>query len=387
MSNLKFSSASYADTKPHYHILDGLRGAAALMVVWYHVFEGFAFAEGSAIDVFNHGYLAVDFFFMLSGFVISYAYDDRWGKMSMGDFFKRRLVRLHPMIVMGAIIGTVTFLLGGCEKWDGAVTPMSGVMLAFFLTCCFIPAWPGAMHEVRGNGEMFPLNGPAWSLFFEYFGNICYALFIRRFSTKVLAIWTAILGVIYAWFAVFNVSGYECVGVGWTIMDNVNIFGGMLRMMFPFSLGMLLARNFKPTRVRGVFWLAIVMLFALFSVPFFPSVDGICMNGIFEMCCIMLVFPTLVWLGASGVTSDKVSASVCKFLGDISYPLYIVHYPVMYLFYAWLIKNRLYTLGETWQVVACVYATNVLLAFAALKLYDEPVRKWLATKLRIGVKK
>ena len=69
MSNLKFSSASYADTKPHYHILDGLRGAAALMVVWYHVFEGFAFAEGSAIDVFNHGYLAVDFFFMLSGFV------------------------------------------------------------------------------------------------------------------------------------------------------------------------------------------------------------------------------------------------------------------------------------------------------------------------------
>ena len=65
MTNKLISSASYADSKPHYHILDGLRGAAALMVVWYHVFEGFAFAEGSAIDVFNHGYLAVDFFFML----------------------------------------------------------------------------------------------------------------------------------------------------------------------------------------------------------------------------------------------------------------------------------------------------------------------------------
>ncbi len=103
------------------------------MVVWYHVFEGFAFAEGSAIDVFNHGYLAVDFFFMLSGFVISYAYDDRWNKMSMGDFFKRRLVRLHPMIVMGAIIGLVTFLLGGCMKWDGSVTPMSGVALALLV--------------------------------------------------------------------------------------------------------------------------------------------------------------------------------------------------------------------------------------------------------------
>ena len=394
MSNRLISSASYADSKPHYHILDGLRGAAALMVVWYHVFEGFAFAEGTngvegggLIDVFNHGYLAVDFFFMLSGFVISYAYDDRWENMSLRGFFKRRLVRLHPMIVMGAIIGTVTFLLGGCMKWDGSVTPMSGVALAFFLTCCFIPAWPGAMHEVRGNGEMFPLNGPAWSLFFEYIGNICYALFIRRFSTKVLAIWTAILGVIYAWFAIFNVSGYEMVGVGWTIMDNVNIFGGLLRMMFPFSLGMLLARNFRPTRVRGIFWIAIAVLFSLFSVPFFPSVDGICVNGIFEMCCIMLIFPALVWLGASGVTSDKASTGICKFLGDLSYPLYIVHYPVMYLFYAWLIKNQLYTLGETWQVVACVYATNVALAYAALKLYDEPVRKWLATKLHIGVKK
>ena len=243
------------------------------------------------------------------------------------------------------------------------------------------------MHEVRGNGEMFPLNGPSWSLFFEYIGNICYALFIRKLSTKALSWLVAVLGVVYIWFSVGNVSGYESVGVGWTIGDNVNIFGGFLRMMFPFSLGMLLARNFKPLRVRGIFWLAIVMLFALFSVPFFPSVGGICVNGIYEMCCIMLIFPVIVWLGASGVTSDKTSTGVCKFLGDISYPLYIVHYPVMYLFYAWLIKNQLYTLGETWQVVACVYATNVLLAYAALKLYDEPVRRWLAAKLRIGVKK
>ena len=394
MSNNRFSSASYADTKPHYNILDGLRGAAALMVVWYHVFEGYAFAEGTngvegggLINVFNHGYMAVDFFFMLSGFVISYAYDDRWNKMSMGDFFKRRLVRLHPMIVMGAIIGLTTFLLGGGVKWDGSVTPMSGVALAFFLTCLFIPAWPGAAHEVRGNGEMFPLNGPSWSLFFEYIGNICYALFIRRLNTKALSWLVAALGVVYIWFSVGNVSGYESIGVGWTVGDSVNIFGGFLRMMFPFSLGMLLARNFKPVKVRGIFWLAIVLLFALFSVPFFPSVGGICVNGIYEMCCIMLIFPVIVWLGASGVTSDKASTGVCKFLGDLSYPLYIVHYPVMYLFYAWLIKNQLYTVADTWMVVILVFAVNITLAIAALKLYDEPVRRWLTAKLKIGVKK
>ena len=81
------SSASFADSKPHYDLLDGLRGVAALLVVWYHVFEGYAFAGGTSIETINHGYLAVDFFFILSGFVIGYAYDDRWGKDTHGEEF------------------------------------------------------------------------------------------------------------------------------------------------------------------------------------------------------------------------------------------------------------------------------------------------------------
>ena len=85
----KISSAAFTDTKPHYDLLDGLRGVAALMVIWYHVFEGFAFASAGNIETLNHGYLAVDFFFILSGFVIGYAYDDRWGKnFTMKDFFQ-----------------------------------------------------------------------------------------------------------------------------------------------------------------------------------------------------------------------------------------------------------------------------------------------------------
>jgi len=103
----KISSAAFTDTKPHYDLLDGLRGVAALMVIWYHVFEGFAFASAGNIETLNHGYLAVDFFFILSGFVIGYAYDDRWGKnFTMKDFFKRRLIRLHPMVIMGCCFGS-----------------------------------------------------------------------------------------------------------------------------------------------------------------------------------------------------------------------------------------------------------------------------------------
>ena len=142
----KTSSSSFADSKPHFEILDGLRGAAALMVVWYHVFEGFAFAGGTAIETFNHGHLAVDFFFMLSGFVISYAYDDRWKpyfyfnrkSLTLSGFFKRRLIRLHPMIVMGAVIGFVTYLMQGGVMWDGTKVLTPWAFIAMLLTMLFL---------------------------------------------------------------------------------------------------------------------------------------------------------------------------------------------------------------------------------------------------------
>ena len=378
MSNI--SSTVFAATKPHYHLLDGLRGVAALMVIWYHVFEGYAFAGGTTIDTFNHGYLAVDFFFILSGFVIGYAYDDRWGKnFTMKDFIKRRLIRLHPMVIMGAVVGAITFYIQGSVQWDGTHIGISMVMLSLLCTIFFIPAMPGVGYEVRGNGEMFPLNGPCWSLFFEYIGNILYALFIRRLSNKALTIVVVLLGVALASFAIFNVSGYGNIGVGWTL-DGVNFIGGLLRMLFPFSMGMLLSRNFKPMKLRGAFWICTLVMIALFAVPYLEGTESICTNGIYEAFCIIIAFPILLWIGASGTTTDKKSTQICKFLGDISYPIYVIHYPFMYLFYAWLIKNQLFTLGETWQVALCVYAWNILFAYLCLKLYDEPVRKYLAKR-------
>ena len=207
------SSSAFSDTKAHYDLLDGLRGVAALMVIWYHIFEGYAFAGGSIIETFNHGYLAVDFFFILSGFVIGYAYDDRWGRnLTMKNFFKRRLIRLHPMVIMGAVLGAITFCLQGCVQWDGTHIALSMIMLSLLCTIFFIPAMPGAGYEVRGNGEMFPLNGPCWSLFFEYLGNILYALFIHRLSNKALAVLTILLGVALASFAIFDISGYGNMG-------------------------------------------------------------------------------------------------------------------------------------------------------------------------------
>jgi len=375
------SSAAYVDSKPHYEILDGLRGVAALLVVFYHIFEGLSFAAGgTVITTINHGYLAVDFFFILSGFVIGYAYDDRWGRsLTLGNFFKRRLIRLHPMIVMGAVLGVVFYVLQGSVMWDGTRVATSMVMLALLCALFFIPAAPGSCYDIRGNAEMFPLNGPSWSLFFEYIGNLLYALFIHRLGNKALAALVVLTGAGLAWFMLFDVVGYGMIGVGWTL-DGLNFFGGLLRMLFPFSLGMLLARKFQPVKVRGAFWICSAVLLVLFCVPYIEGQAVVSLNGLYESVCIFLIFPALVWLGASGKTTDRRSTQICKFSGDISFPLYAVHYPVMYLFYSWLIENKYYTFGEIWPMALVVYVGSVLLAYAALKLYDEPVRKWLTKR-------
>ena len=384
MQKSTFSSVSFTDTKRHYVLLDGLRGVAAILVLFYHIFEGFSFAEitneaGSGIiTTLNHGHIAVDFFFILSGFVISYAYDDRWKKMNTWQFFKRRLIRLHPMLIMGAVIGTVTFAIAGFEKWDGTTTSTGWVMTAMLLTMFMIPAVPGVPYEVRGNGEMFPLNGPGWSLFFEYIGNILYALFIRRLSTKSLAALTIIFGILHAWFFIGNISGYDMVGVGWTI-DEVNFWGGLIRMIFPFTMGMLIARTFKPRKIKGAFWICSTMLIILFSVPYIATGDNVSINSFYEVICIAIIFPFIVTMGACGRCSEK-TAKINKLLGDISYPLYIVHYPIMYLFYAWLIEEQHYTLQECWGMALLVVAISIVIAFLCLKLYDEPVRKWLIRK-------
>lgn len=380
MAEKQISSAAYVDSKPHYENLDGLRGVAALLVVWYHIYECFPIEH----QWFNHGYLAVDFFFILSGFVIGYAYDDRWNKMSMGDFFKRRLVRLHPMVIMGVILGTITFCIQGAEQWDGTKISISMIMVAMLMNMFMIPNVPGASCEVRGNGEMFPLNGPSWSLFFEYIANIMYAIFLRRLSNKALVAFTCLSGLGLLAFAIADMPGYGSLGVGWTLADG-NLLGGLLRVTFPFSAGLLLSRKFRPMMIRGAFWVCSAMILALLIVPFISVGESTLFNRLYDTACILFFFPMIVYLGASGKTTDKKSSAICKFLGDISFPLYMVHYPFMYLFYDYIgFPNTFRVPADTWPYHLLLFFGNIALAYLCLKLYDEPVRKYLAKKWRIG---
>ncbi|MFR2509130.1 acyltransferase family protein [Odoribacter laneus] len=370
---LKISSAAFTDTKPHYNILDGLRGVAALMVLWFHIFE--AYASSHIDQQINHGYLAVDFFFLLSGFVIGYAYDDRWKTMPIKDFIKRRFIRLHPMVVIGAIIGAIMFYFQGCSVWDVSKVSVTMLLIATLMNACLIPATPG--FEIRGVTEMFPLNGPSWSLFYEYIGNILYAFFIHKLSTKVLSIWVVLAGCGLAGFAIWGPYGDICAGFSLT---GENILGGSLRLLFSFSAGLLLSRLFKPIFIKGVFWICSLSVVILLAVPRIGGSENLWMNGLYDTLCFAILFPLIVYLGASGKTTDKLTTRICKFLGDISYPLYMVHYPFIYLYYAW-VKNEPLTFVQSLPGALAVVIGSIILAYLCLRLYDEPVRKFLTKHL------
>lgn len=372
--NTTIPSAAFSDTKPHYHILDGLRGIAAITVVCFHLFE--AFATSHIDQRLNHGYLAVDFFFMLSGFVMAYAYDDRWHKMTIRDFIKRRFVRLHPMVVMGAVIGAVMFYTQGCSVWDVSKISVTMLLLATLMNALLIPATPGM--EIRGVGEMYPLNGPSWSLFFEYIGNILYALFIRKFSNMALAIFVCIAGLGLGYFAVFGPYGDICAGFS---LSGENIAGGSLRLLFSFSAGLLLFRLIKPGKIKGAFWISGIPVVVLLVIPRIGGADDLWKNGLYDMACVVFAFPLIVYLGASGTVMDKFTARICKFLGDLSYPLYMVHYPFIYLYFAW-VKNEGLSFQDSLPGAVALVVGSIVLAYLCLKYYDEPLRRYLKKIVR-----
>lgn len=369
-------------SKPRYEILDGLRGVAAAIVLLYHHFE--VNGLGLTTSPINHGYLAVDFFFILSGYVVGYAYDDRWNRMSTWTFFKRRLVRLHPMIVLSTLVGLLFFYFGtgGMFPLVGE-TPVGKLLLVALLGLLMIPV-PVSM-DVRGWAEVSPINGSGWTLYFEYFANIMYALLIRRFPRWLLALFVAAsafltLNVALGW-DVFGTLGerpgtaYTMVG-GWALTAP-ELTIGFTRLLFPFFAGLLLSRMGWKIRVRGGFLWCSLLLVVLLAMPRVGGEAHGLWNGMYEAACILLFFPVVVLMGAGSVTTGR-TAKACKFLGDISYPLYITQYPIVFtLLGGWISNTPDATSSQVLFTSIMSYLFCFAAAYASLKLYDEPVRRWL----------
>ncbi|MGI6073039.1 MAG: acyltransferase family protein [Fermentimonas sp.] len=383
----------YLASKPRYEILDGLRGVAALVVILFHCFETYIPVFGT--QHINHGYLAVDFFFVLSGFVIGYAYDDRWEKMTTWGFFKRRLIRLHPMVIAGTVIGACLFFFGAGDSFPLIEkTELWKFLLCFVMALLMIPAGPGL--DIRGWGETNSFNGPNWSLTLEYIGNILYVFVFRHLSKISLGILTFAsifftLDMTLGWdvFNLFPSDKFDVIG-GWSLTP-AQMYVGMGRFLYPFLCGLLISRilpgrmtkenpSGSPLGMRGGFWWASLLLVVLFSIPQIGGKPGVA-DGLYQVFCIVIMFPIIVLIGAGSKTTDRRSTKWCEFLGNISYPLYITHFPLVYMQVTWVANHQN---APVWQHIALnvgIILFSIALAWACLKLYDEPVRAWLKNKL------
>lgn len=361
--------------KPHYKILDGLRGVAAIIVVFFHLAE--PLASNRFDNVVNHGYLAVDFFFLLSGYVIGYAYDDRWDKLTIGAFLRRRFERLQPLVILGMTLGAIGFYFTDSPIWPLIHTvPVWKMLLVMLIGYTVLPV-PLSM-DIRGWQEMHPLNSVSWSLFFEYIANILYALGIRKLSNTALTWFVVLSGAVLVHFAVTNPNG-DVTG-GWTLnAEHMRV--GVTRTMFPFFAGLLLSRVARPIRIKNAFFWCSLLVIAVLLMPRIGGAEHLWKNGLYEAVCITILFPVIVYMGASGVVRTETGAKVCRFLGELSYPLYMTHYVLVYFYVAWISKHKGITWMEAWPQAVLTFCGAMVLAYASLKLYDEPVRTWLRRKL------
>lgn len=329
--------------------LDGMRGVAALSVVMFHAEDLIGVQPAAG------GYLAVDLFFVLSGFVIAYAYERRLlGGLGAWEFFGLRLVRFYPLYLAGLLLGAVTGLTAALVK-PATALPLHHVAGIGALNAFFIPAPTDRDHN------LYPLNVPAWSLFFELMVNLLYALAVRWLTNRALTTIAAISGAGLA----FTVLIHGEADFGVWLKD---LPSGVLRTIFSFTVGVLIYRV-RPTWGRPP---AALLLAALAGLLFAPVPTGLG-RAAFDLGFIFLASPLLVAMGAAAKPGPAL-ARVCDYVGGISFAIYALQYPVL-----WAARGATKTIlpGQA----GLLFAVSLLILLAGcplvVRLYDEPMRRRL----------
>ena len=358
-------------SRSHYEALDGLRGTAAFCVLMFHFWE--MLVPDAAHNPMRHTFLAVDFFFALSGFVLGHAYDARLAApagapdaLTLPGFFRRRLIRLHPMALAGLAIGVTAYLLDpfvGDSQRIGVKISLATLAGSIALSLLLLPT-PNVPNSF---GETHSLNGPSWTLFQEYIANVLYGLFGRRLTLHLHVGLCIASAAVLAWTAChFNDLGH---GWGWA-----DFWAAPVRLACPFLTGLLVYRLRFKLSVPQPFVVLSLVLVAIFVAPPMGKY-----NGWFEAGCVIVVFPLVLAAGASATRAAGTIGAVCRFMGELSYPVYIIHYGFVYVFAHWNWSTHPAPL-RLGLVAAGVQVGIVILAYALLRWFDKPLRAWLTRK-------
>jgi peptidoglycan/LPS O-acetylase OafA/YrhL len=290
-----------------FHTLDGLRGVAAIGVVVFHLQQAFAPIATPG------GYLAVDLFFLMSGVVISHSYESRF-RAGMGtlDFMRARLIRLYPLYLLGTLLGIVVTLASlhgrNSQHWDPS-SLLQAALPALFL----LPNFSG-----RPVNEMFPLNIPCWSLFFEILVNLLFVMFWP------LLTWRRLLGVV-----VLTGGAVAFAAVHTGSLDQGSTASsfavGLARTVFGFSVGVLIARRVgqAPRRQSNLGFLAIVAVVVIATTAW----PGGAQRAIWDAICVLVIFPVVVYWGTLVDPGSRLRR-IATFLGVTSYAIYVLHSPL-----------------------------------------------------------
>ncbi len=343
-------------TQDRFVTLDGMRGLAALVVAGSHI------GELLHIGKSPHTHLAVDFFFVLSGFVLAHAYEERLATaMRPLEFVCRRVIRLHPLILLGSAIAAVRLF---ASSLAGPGDTVSSILWSLVAGSLMIPAtdptWPA-----------FPLDGPAWSLFAEYAVNIVFAVIAASLTPARLR---AILFMGMA-LLLFLAAGDRGLESYWRA-DTVGL--SLLRVIYPFFAGVLISRIHRTGQTpvpRISYRLSLAVLLVILLAP------GTRFDALFDLVMIIAVFPLLVFASAS----DALTPAENKWMllsGRLSYPIYILHYPLA----GWLVPAAALVL-PTKGVLAVIMLLVIAASYLVLRCYDEPVRAWLSARVQVRAKR
>jgi len=344
--------------KSTFATLDGMRGIAAIFVLIIHT--------GSYWGNLNlyHSYLAVDLFFLLSGFVIAHAYEKKLEskKITTNQFIIIRIIRLYPMYFISALIASVWFIgkyLSGQSESDGY---LSSLILSILLTLSFLPS---SMPE---SILLFPLNTPYWSVFYELIINIFYALFRVKLTHSVLSKIIIALGLLMGLIAVLH--GGLGAGVSWR---PTSIAAGLTRSGFGIFMGIYLYRLGRSYLINFVVsaWILLGFISLVLMVP-----DLGLWNGAFDLLAVIILFPICVILGARCKCSS-LSEYIFSVLGRSSYPVYLLHVPlasIVYFFIGDFVETYAPVSGVLFLILLIIFSIQIE------RIYDIPVRRYFTSR-------
>ncbi|MFM0044146.1 acyltransferase family protein [Paraburkholderia sediminicola] len=366
-----------------YEVLDGLRGVAAISVMFMH------YLQHTQTPIFKNAYLSVDFFFMLSGFVLAHSYKERLlNGLSAVDYMGKRLIRLYPMFLISLVIGTPALFLA--IRYGLSDFPRRSAAVASLYNLFFTPYFGGyATHNMASLvapsqvdatvGEIFPANPAAWSLFFELLASLFFVS-IARLGRGTLIRIALISGTAFT--ATGLLLAFERHGTaiyfggGW---GTSNFVSGLFRVTYGFTMGVLLhdlhkfAAHIRPgfgaSKVLGNSISMYLVFVVLVLTPF-------AVRGAYAMAIIFVVGPLLVFQGASIQNEKPILSKAGKFLGWLSYPVYCLHFPIGRLVFMFMPAS----LQRTMWPVAISAAVTFLAAAVLAKFVDEPVRQYLTRK-------